>query len=77
MPQARHISRALPFADCIPVGAQGSVGLVARQRERDLVHTVGQGALGRKAGVGEHLQHQRVFAQSLRDKCAHPPAAGQ
>ena len=77
MPQARHVRRLLPFGDRLTVGAQGGVGLIDRQREREVVYAVGQGTVRLQPDVGEHPQHGRVLAQRLRGKGADPPAAGQ
>ena len=76
-PHARHVGRSLPHGDRIAVGAQGGIGLVGGQREREVVHAVYQAAMHRQPGIGEHPQHGRVLAQRLRGKSAKPPAAGQ
>ena len=76
-PHARHVRGPLPHGDRIAVGAQGGVRLVGRQRERQVIHAVHQGALRLQPGVGEHPQHGRVLAQRLRGKGAEPPAAAQ
>ena len=77
VPHARHVRRPLPHGDRIAVGAQGRVRLIGRQRERQVIHAVHQGALRLQPGVGEHPQHGRVLAQRLRGKGAEPPAAAQ
>ena len=76
-PHARHVRGPLPHGDRIAVGAQGGIGLVGGQRERQVIHAVHQGALRLQPGVGEYPQHGRVLAQRLRGKGAEPPAAGQ
>ena len=77
VPQARHAGGPFPFGDRVAVGAEGGVGLAGGQREREVVHTVGQGAVHRQPGVGEHLQHERVLAERLRGESVDSPAAGQ
>ncbi len=77
MPQAGHIGRPLPRGHRVPVGAQGDVVLAGRQREGQVVHPVGQGAVRLQPRVGEHSQHERVLAQRLRGKGAQAAAAGQ
>ena len=77
MPQAGHVSGPLSFGDRVAVGAEGGVSLVGGQRERELVHTVGQGTVYRQPGVGEYLQHARVLDQGLRGESVDSPAAGQ
>ena len=77
VPQARQVGRPLPFGDRITVGAQGGVRLAGGQRERQVIHAIRQSPLHPQPGVGKHLQHERVLAQRLRGKGAHPPAAGQ
>jgi len=77
VPHTRHVGGPLPHGDRIAVGAQGGVRLVGRQRERQVIHAVHQGALRLQPGVGEYPQHGRVLAQRLRGKGAQPPAAGQ
>ena len=76
MPQARHVSRPLSFGDRIMVGAGAGSALDGRQREADLIDTTHQGAVRPQPGVGEHLHHERVLAQRLRDEGADPSAAG-
>ena len=66
MPQAGHGGRPLPLGHRVTVGAEGDVGLAGGQREREVVHTVGQGAMRLQPGVGEDSQHERVLAQRLR-----------
>ena len=77
VPQAGHIGRPLPFGDRVMIRADGGVGLAGRQREREVVHAVGQDTAHRQPGVGEHLHHERVLDQGLRHKGVDPPAAGQ
>ena len=77
MPQARHVGRPFPFGDRITVGAKVGIALVGRQREADLIYTIHQGAARLQPGVGEHLHHERVLGQRLRDEGADPPDAGQ
>ena len=77
MPHARHVGGPLSYRDRVAVGAQGGVGLVGGQRERQVIHAVHQGTLRLQPGVGEYPQHGRVLAQRLRGKGAEPPAAGQ
>ena len=77
VPQAGHIGRPLPLGDRVTVGAHGGVSLAGRQREREVVHAVGQDAAHRQPGVGEYLHHERVLDQGLRHKGVDPPAAGQ
>ncbi len=77
VPQARHAGGPLPLGDRVAVGAEGGVGLAGGQREGEVVHTVGQGAVHRQPGVGEHLQHERVLAERLRGEGVDSPAAGQ
>jgi hypothetical protein len=46
-PHARHVGRLLPYGDRIPVGAQRGIRLAGRQREREVVRAIGQGAVHR------------------------------
>ncbi len=75
VPQAGHIGRALPRGHRVTVAAQGDVGLVGGQREGEVVHAVGQGAMRLQPGVGENSQHKRVLAQRLRGEGEQAPAA--
>ena len=68
VPQARHAGGPFPFGDRVTVGAEGGVGLAGRQRKRQVVHAVRQGALRPQPSVGEHLHHERVLGQGLRGK---------
>ena len=77
VPQAGRVGGPFPFGDRITVGAQGGVGLVGGQREREVVHAVRQGAVHRQPSVGEHPQHGRVLAQRLGGEGPDPPAAAQ
>ena len=77
MPQAGHVGRPLPLGHRVTVGAEGGVRLPGRQREREIVHAVGQGAVRLQPGVGEYPQHARILAQRLRGKDADAAAAGQ
>ena len=75
--QARHAGRPFALGHRLAVGAERDVGLAGRQREGQVVHAVGQGAVGLQPGVGEHLQHERVLAQRLRREGVQAAAAGQ
>ena len=75
MPQAGHIGRPLPLGHRVTVAAEGDVGLAGGQREGEVVHAVGQGAVRLQPGVGEHSQHGRVLAQRLRGEGEQAPAA--
>ena len=77
MPQAGHVGRPLPLGHRVTVGAEGDVLLAGGQREGEVVHPVGQGAVRLQPGVGEHSQHGRVLAQRLRGEGAQAAAAGQ
>ena len=77
VPQAGHVGRPLPLGHRVTVGAEGDVLLAGRQREGEVVHPVGQGAVRLQPGVGEHSQHERVLAQRLRGEGAQAAAAGQ
>ena len=75
VPQAGHIGRALPRGHRVTVTAEGDVGLAGGQREGEIVHAVGQGAVSQQPGVGEHSQHGGVLAQRLRGEGEQAPAA--
>jgi hypothetical protein len=77
VPQARYVGRPFSFGDRIPVGVKVGVALAGRKREPEVIHAVFQGAERPQPGVGEHLQHQRVFAQRLRGEGTDTLAAGQ
>ena len=76
MPQAGHMGRALPLGHRVTVAAEGDISLARGQREGEVVHAVGQGAVRLQPGVGEHLQHERVLDQGLRGKGEQALAAG-
>ena len=75
--QTGCIGRPFPFGDRVEVGAGAGITAAARQWEPQIIDTVFQGAVGPQPGVGEHLEHERVLRQGLRDEGADPPAAGQ
>ena len=77
MPQAGHVSGPFPFRDRITISADAGPVLAGWQREPDLVYPVRQRMLHPQPSIGEHLHHERVITQRLRDERAHPAAAGQ
>jgi hypothetical protein len=75
-PQAGRVGVALPAAHRVEVIVQRGPGVLARQREREVVDALGEAPPDRQARGGEHAQHGLVLGQGLGHERADPLAPG-